>query len=51
MRSGFSVGRIFGIDITIDWSWSLIFLLLVWYLGVPCSPRWGWDWRRPGASR
>jgi Zn-dependent protease/predicted transcriptional regulator len=33
MRSGFSVGRIFGIDITIDWSWSLIFLLLVWYLG------------------
>jgi Zn-dependent protease/predicted transcriptional regulator len=33
MHSGFSVGRIFGIDITIDWSWSLIFLLLVWYLG------------------
>jgi Zn-dependent protease len=28
-----SIGRIFGIDITIDWSWSLIFLLLMWYLG------------------
>src|SRR5919198_985997 len=33
MHNGFSIGRIFGIDITIDWSWSLIFLLLVWYLG------------------
>jgi len=33
MQSGLSIGRIFGINITIDWSWSLIFLLLVWYLG------------------
>ncbi len=30
MRSGIRIGRIFGIDIQIDWSWLLIFLLISW---------------------
>jgi Zn-dependent protease/predicted transcriptional regulator len=32
MRSGFSIGRIFGIKVYIDWSWLLIFLLVTWNL-------------------
>ena len=32
MRSGFKVGRLFGINIYIDWSWILIFLLVTWNL-------------------
>lgn len=32
MRSGLSVGRILGINIQIDWSWLLIFLLVTWNL-------------------
>jgi Zn-dependent protease/predicted transcriptional regulator len=43
MRSGLSIGRIFGIDLTIDWSWSLIFLLLVWYLGGVVLAQAGWS--------
>jgi Zn-dependent protease/predicted transcriptional regulator len=34
MRSGFSVGRIFGINIRIDWSWLFIFFLVTWNLGT-----------------
>ena len=30
MRSGFRIGKIFGIEIQIDWSWILIFLLISW---------------------
>lgn len=30
MRGGFSIGRIFGIRIRIDWSWLLIFFLITW---------------------
>jgi Zn-dependent protease len=43
-RSGFRVGRIFGIDIRLDWSWLLILLLVVWNLSVTFSsvhPDWG----------
>jgi Zn-dependent protease/predicted transcriptional regulator len=29
---GFSIGRIFGIDIRIDWSWLFIFVLVTWNL-------------------
>jgi Zn-dependent protease/predicted transcriptional regulator len=44
MRSGFSVGRIFGINIRIDWSWLFIFFLVTWNLGTvfgQSHPDWG----------
>lgn len=44
MRSGFRLGRIFGINITIDWSWIFIFLLVTWNLAAVfplLHPRWG----------
>jgi Zn-dependent protease len=34
MNKGFSIGKIFGITINIDWSWILIFLLIVWNLAA-----------------
>lgn len=34
MRSGFKVGRFFGIDVNIDWSWLLIFFLVTWNLAM-----------------
>jgi Zn-dependent protease/CBS domain-containing protein len=34
MRNGFSVGRIFGIRITIDWSWIFIVVLVIWNVGT-----------------
>jgi Zn-dependent protease/CBS domain-containing protein len=34
MRKGFRIGRIFGINIRIDWSWVVIFLLTTWNLGT-----------------
>ncbi len=34
LRSGFGIGRWFGIKVRIDWSWLLIFFLVVWNLGV-----------------
>lgn len=44
MRNGFSIGRIFGIRITIDWSWILIFLLVVWNLAGAVFPRLHPEW-------
>lgn len=32
MKNGFHLGKIFGIDIEIDWSWLLIFALVSWSL-------------------
>src|SRR5919197_3924088 len=32
--SSFSIGRIAGIRITIDWSWIFIFVLVIWNLGT-----------------
>ncbi len=34
MGSGFKIGRIFGINIKIDWSWLFIFFLITWNLSV-----------------
>jgi len=34
MKSGFRIGRIFGINIRIDWSWLVIFALITWNLGA-----------------
>lgn len=34
MQRGFRVGRLFGIDIRIDWSWLFIFLLVTWNLST-----------------
>ncbi len=44
LRSGFGIGRWFGIKVRIDWSWLLIFLLVVWNLGAIFTqfhPTWG----------
>jgi Zn-dependent protease/predicted transcriptional regulator len=44
MRSGFGIGRIFGINIRIDWSWLFIVLLVTWNLSAVFSqshPGWG----------
>ena len=44
MRSGFGIGRIFGINIRIDWSWLLIFFLITWNLSAAFGqmhPDWG----------
>jgi Zn-dependent protease/predicted transcriptional regulator len=34
MKSGIRIGRIFGIDINIDWSWIIIFALVAWSLSA-----------------
>jgi len=34
MSRGFKIGQLFGIDIRIDWSWLIIFLLVTWNLGL-----------------
>ena len=42
--SGFTIGRIFGIRITIDWSWFFIFVLVAWNVGTAVAqlhPAWG----------
>lgn len=44
MRGGFRIARLFGINIYLDWSWLLIFLLVTWNLAVVFSqvhPAWG----------
>ncbi len=32
MRGTFRLGKLFGIDLFVDWSWTLIFLLMTWNL-------------------
>lgn len=44
MRSGFRVGKIFGINIHIDWSWLLIFLLVTWNLAAGVFPSLHPEW-------
>lgn len=38
MRNGISLGKIFGINITVDWSWIFIFLLVTWNLAAGVFP-------------
>jgi Zn-dependent protease/CBS domain-containing protein len=33
MNRGFGIGRLFGINISVDWSWLVIFSLVTWSLG------------------
>lgn len=44
MRSGFRVGKTFGINIYIDWSWIFIFLLVTWNLAGAVFPSLHPDW-------
>ena len=44
MRSGIRVGRVFGIDIYVDWSWIFIFLLVTWNLAGAVFPSLHPDW-------
>jgi Zn-dependent protease len=44
MRGGLKIGRIFGINIIIDWSWIFIFLLITWNLGAGLFPQIHPDW-------
>ncbi len=44
MDRGFSIGHIFGINVRVDWSWLLIFALVVWNLAAVfggAHPDWG----------
>lgn len=42
--SGFFVGRIGGIDIHVDWSLLIIFVLIAFNLGAQVFPHWHPDW-------
>lgn len=42
---GFRLGRVFGIELRVDWSWVLIFVLLTWSLSSVFS-RWHRAWPR-----
>ena len=38
MRSGLKIARLFGVDVYVDWSWLLIFLLVTWNLAGAVFP-------------
>lgn len=44
MQGGIRIGRIFGINIYLDWSWIFIFLLVTWSLAAGLFPAWHPDW-------
>lgn len=44
MRGGFRIGKLFGIDIALDWSWIFIFLLVTWNLAGGVFPQAHPDW-------
>ncbi|MGI6208465.1 MAG: site-2 protease family protein [Anaerolineae bacterium] len=44
MGSGFRIGRFFGINVRVDWSWLFIFFLVTWNLATvlgQVQPEWG----------
>jgi Zn-dependent protease/CBS domain-containing protein len=45
MNRGFRIGQIFGINIHLDWSWAIIFLLITWSLAAGVFPAWHPDWQ------
>jgi Zn-dependent protease/CBS domain-containing protein len=45
---GFRVGRVFGVELRVDWSWVFIFVLLTWNL-VSVFSRWHPDWSPLGS--
>ncbi len=45
---GFRLGRLFGIDVRVDWSWVFIFVLLTWNL-VAVFSHWHPQWSPLGA--
>ena len=48
MRGALKLGRVFGIDIAVDWSWGLIFLLMSWNL-TEVFLRWHPGWSLGGS--
>jgi Zn-dependent protease len=46
MRHSWRIGRIFGIDIFLDSSWFLIFILFTWVLAANYFPQKYGDWSR-----
>jgi len=44
MNGGVHIGRIFGINVRIDWSWIFIFLLVTWSLAIGVFPSWHPEW-------
>lgn len=48
MRKGLRIGRLLGINIRVDWSWLIIFLLIVWNLSTAFGD-YHEDWS-PGAQ-
>jgi Zn-dependent protease/CBS domain-containing protein len=44
MNNGVHIGRIFGINIQVDWSWVFIFLLVTWSLAAGLFPSWHPEW-------
>lgn len=40
MGDSFQLGRIAGIRIGINWSWLVVFALIVWTLAALCARRW-----------
>ncbi|HMI93041.1 MAG TPA: site-2 protease family protein, partial [Polyangiales bacterium] len=47
MHTGFALGRLFGIQVRIDWSLSFIFGLIALDLGAGVFPRWHPEWSAP----
>jgi Zn-dependent protease len=44
MQTGLRIGRIFGINIYVDWSWIFIFVLVLWDLAAGVFPELHPDW-------
>lgn len=41
---GFKLGKVFGVEIAVDWSLLIIFVLVAFNLGAGLFPRWHPDW-------
>jgi len=43
-KPGLPLGRFFGVNVVIDWSWIIIFLLVTWSLAAGLFPSWHPEW-------